>query len=98
MATPKPILPAEQFYDLSFPLAGINNMGAFSDAKPQQMPNGEFGRTAQDALNVRSFETQTQRGRGGSRPGLTKYIATPLVAGWIVQDLNSVVYTSAGAL
>jgi hypothetical protein len=38
--------------------------------------------------NVRAFEPASQRSRGGSRPGIKKYIAAPVVADWIVQELN----------
>ncbi len=89
---------SEQFYDMSFPQAGISSLKAFSDATPAQMPNGEYGRTAQDGTNVRTFEALTQRGRGGSRPGIEKYVTQALVADWIVQEINTIVIVDPSAV
>ncbi len=50
---------------LPFPPKGIDRRDAFdSQAKG----------TTPDAQNVRFFERATMRGRGGTRPGLTRFI------------------------
>lgn len=92
---PQDIAAPEQFADMSFPLAGINMLWAFDDQRPVPLStrNGvptDYAHTTRLATNVRGFEGQTQRHRGGSRPGLAKYIAQAVVADWIIQDLNLV--------
>src|SRR5262245_20273778 len=73
--------------DLAFPLAGVDQSGPFGVQRPRELPWGEFGRTCADAANVRGFESAAQRGTGGSRPGLERYVSDAVVAGWIVQDV-----------
>ena len=58
--------------DAQFPLAGIDRSAAF-DQQPKRA--ALVSRTTVLGVNVRSFECITGRGRGGSRPGLAKYIA-----------------------
>ncbi len=77
--------------DLNFPMAGVDQSNAFASQKPRQLPWGEFGRTCADARNVRGFEPSGQRARGGSRPGLAKYVSAALVADWIVQECTVLV-------
>lgn len=89
-----PIHPQEQYVDLSFPKAGVDKSAAFSFVVPRELPIGGYGTTTPEGVNVRAFEASTLRMRGGSRPGLEKYIPTAVVAGWIIQDLNVVVITS----
>lgn len=55
----------EKEMGVPFPVAGIDLSTEFSRQPPMTTP---------EALNVRSFDTLTERGRGGSRPGLTKFI------------------------
>jgi hypothetical protein len=52
-----------------------------------------WGRTTPLGINVRGFEPEENRKRGGSRPGLSRFIPAPLVAGWLVQNLNYTVRT-----
>lgn len=54
---------------LVFPLGGLDETKAYR-SQPAY-PGGVF--TCADALNVRGHEWATDRGRGGSRPGLTKF-------------------------
>lgn len=89
-----PVAPQEQFVDLSFPKAGISKLGPVSSQPPVEMRNKEWGRTCIDGINVRAWEGTTQRVRGGSRPGIAKYIPATPIAGWMLQDLNYVVGTS----
>ncbi len=75
-----------------FPLAGISLLKGFEDQTPVPLGSeGEYGHTARVGINVRSCEPATQRLRGGSRPGLSRYIADPVVRGWIIQALEAVV-------
>ncbi len=77
----------EQFLDMSFPLAGIDNSHAFSDQQPKQLAEDLWGRTCILGENVRGYEGSTGRLRGGRRAGLAKYVANPVVADWIVQEV-----------
>lgn len=81
-------MPAEQYLNLNFPKAGIDLTQHFGrwPRRPQQ--DGNVLYVTPVGKNVRAFEPGTQRTRGGSRPGLKKYISTPVVADWIVQELN----------
>lgn len=83
----------EQEIPMRFPLAGIDLSGRFSQQKPRQMPDGDYARTTPVGQNVRSFEPTSERARGGSRPGLAKYLDQPVggIQDWIVQDLNLIV-------
>lgn len=94
----KVITDQEVFYDFAFPFAGVNLLQAFSRQLPVQAGDGKYLRTCRNAVNARGYEPGTGRLRGGSRPGLARYVAAPAVAGWLLQDLNVVVYTDAGAL
>lgn len=84
----------DTFKDLHFPKAGIDISQAFWNQPNRNVGPGksDYARTAAAGFNVRGFETQTQRNRGGNRPGLAKYIQTqPGGLTWIVQDLNLLV-------
>jgi hypothetical protein len=92
----------ETWQDFHFPAAGIDNAGPFGRQPNRQAADGSYVRTADTGVNARSFDPVTLRSRGGSRVGVSKYIAgqvpAPLVAGaWIVQHVNSLV-TTAGTL
>ena len=80
----QPVQPQESFQELTFPVSGIDSSQEFDRQPPQ---------TTIDGLNVRAFESMTQRGRGGSRPGLTPYIPDKGLPG-SVQSLNFVVMVS----
>jgi hypothetical protein len=82
----------ELLKDLHFPKAGIDLSQAFSRQPNPQISDGEYARSTPVALNVRGFEPATGRLRGGSRPGLSKWIPS-LVSGstFIIQDLNLIV-------
>lgn len=81
----------DQVTDLEFPLAGIDT----SDEFARQTPG-----TTVAAVNVRAFEPLTGRGRGGARPGLTKYMPDPVdgVVGHEVQNLSVIVDPTVDAL
>jgi len=56
-------MPKKRVIDLRFPVAGYNQRFAYRQQPPYTTP---------DVQNVRPFETEKGRERGGSRPGLTK--------------------------
>lgn len=77
---------------LRFPSAGIDLSNAFFDQRPRQIDKDDnlWARSTPDAINVRAFEGTTNRGRGGSRAGLSRQVSTPVVADWIIQDLQTI--------
>lgn len=77
----------ENFIDAEFPIFGIDQSDAFSDQRPQTTATG---------VNVVGFEPSSGRARGGSRPGLTRFIDSQLTGP--IQMLNIVISTSADAL
>jgi hypothetical protein len=80
----------EVFQELAFPTAGIDLRGAYRD---------QAEGTTRSGVNVRGFEPTTQRMRGGSRPGLSKYPVAQLPNGaHLIQHLNSVVVADGTAL
>lgn len=62
----------------------------------------EFGRqppaTAPEGLNVRSYEPGQRRMRGGSRPGLERYIDAQPAGEFLIQHLTTIVTTGEVAL
>ncbi len=81
----------EVFADLHFPKAGMDTSMGFEAQPVRPIADGSYARTAREGVNVRSFEPSTLRSRGGQRPGLVRYIADPVVAGWIIQQLDLIV-------
>src|SRR5947209_1450755 len=80
----------DQFADLPFPAGGVSTEWDFSGQAPRSTPLG---------LNVRVFEPLSFRGRGGSRAGLSKFIAQQLAPGhFVVQHLNTVTIASEAAI
>lgn len=76
----------EQFEDLMFPINGIDKSMEFELQPDRSTPIG---------LNVRGFESQTQRQRGGSRAGLIQYIPEQLGdVSAKVQHLNTVTFVT----
>lgn len=88
---PQGIRNPESFAELLFPEAGIDLSRGYGDQRPKEMPGGAYGRTCRDAFNVRTFEPSTGRARGGSRRGLSKYVAPAVVADWLIQQLDTLV-------
>lgn len=77
----------EQLISLTFPVEGVDETRAFGAQKPG---------TCIDALNVRTFEPETDRARGGRRAGISKYLSEPVVTdsvsglGVPIQDINNI--------
>jgi hypothetical protein len=76
------------FYDdIRFPIKGLDLAAGFAGQREGTTPLGE---------NVRGYEPQSKRLRGGARAGLSKYMDNALPGE--IQELNSVVLPSAVAL
>ncbi len=84
--------------DLHFPAGGINLLQGFNTQPNVPSYNGSYVRTTPMGMNVRGFEAQTGRFRGGSRLGLTKYInQQPGGVVFVTQALNTIVTDNSGA-
>ncbi len=84
----------EVYVDLHFPAAGMDSSNAFWDQPNRPVnPQGDYARSTREGVNVRGYEPAGNRVRGGSRPGLTRYISTPVVRGWLIQELNMLTLT-----
>lgn len=79
----------EQLQDLTFPSNGLDLTAGFGAQRPG---------TTSVGLNVRTFEPGTQRGRGGSRQGLVRYVLPQLPTAAKIQCLDYIVDPSADAL
>ncbi len=79
----------EEFFDLSFPNAGVDLKGEF-----EQQRDG----TTALGRNVRSYAAIMQRGRGGSRPGLEQYVPQQVSGPNLIQHLNYIVDPTSAAL
>lgn len=79
----------ETLKDLHFPKAGLDVSSAFDNQPNRPVDDGKYTRSCPVGVNVRGFEPTTGRSRGGSRPGLSKYVPRQ-VAGteFVVQELN----------
>ncbi len=87
---PTPPIPASESVSVQeFPLGGIVLSSEF-----ELQPGG----TTLVGNNVRSYEPQTMRARGGSRPGLVEYIPVQVSGPNLIQHLNYVVDPQAQAL
>lgn len=87
----------EELKALHFPAAGISVSQAFWKQPNRNIGPGksDYARTTPIGINVRGYEPGAERLRGGSRPGISKYLATQVHATeWVVQDLNVLVSIS----
>jgi hypothetical protein len=84
---PRP-LPQGQ-WDLTGQIQNVPGVG------PQPVAEDVYGRTTYLGVNVQGFEATTDRRRGGSRPGLSKYIPQAVlnVPDWALQHLGRVTTT-----
>ena len=84
--------------DLHFPAGGINLLQGFNTQPNVPSYNGTYVRTTPLGMNVRGFEAQTGRFRGGSRLGLVRYInQQPSGLVWVTQGLDTIVIDNPGA-
>lgn len=82
-------MPDARDLDLTFPTGGID-VSWGHDMQP--------GGTTAAGVNVRAFEARTQRTRGGSRPGLSRYIDATVAGTHLIQHLNIIVDPTTDAL
>ena len=75
-----PILPPDAFADLAFPLKGLDVSVEYGRQPPGTCTTG---------YNVRCFESLGERARGGSRPGVVKYIDRGVTDGPAVLDVGA---------
>lgn len=91
---PRTYDPNEWFADASFPKSGSDNSDAFWKQSPRQGPDGAYIKTTRKGVNVRAYAQGGTRQRGGSRPGLARFIpGKPGDAFYVVQQLD-VLYTT----
>lgn len=84
----------DQMATLHFPKAGIDVSRAYAKQSARPGPNGEPAvYTTPVGVNVRGFEPLTQRFRGGTRPGLVKYVAAVVQSDFIVQEITTLTGT-----
>jgi hypothetical protein len=79
----------EKYVPMPFPSAGI-------DVSGEQMQ--QRAGTTPDATNVRLRESIHKRLRGGSRPGLDKYIPAAITGASRIQSLETIVTTDGAAI
>jgi hypothetical protein len=86
LPTRRPYPPADNFINVPFPVLGEDLTMGYNEQRAQTTPL---------AQNVRSYEPSTERNRGGSRPGLYKWIATQVNGANLIQDLNQMAISQA---
>lgn len=79
----------DQFLPLPFPLAGVD----ITNEENQQRPN-----TAAVGVNVRGRDPIHRRMRGGSRPGLSRYVDAQVSGANLIQHLNTITTINEDAL
>lgn len=84
---------AETFQDLHFPKAGLHTAAAFGRQPTRKLADGTYARTTALGANVRAFDASAGRERGGSRPGVVKFISTQVNGTFITQHLSVLVST-----
>lgn len=72
----------EGFFNLAFPNNGIDQSCDFQGQTPGTTPTG---------TNVRAFDVSKKRMRGGSRPGLSRYIDAKVEGTNLIQHLGVIV-------
>lgn len=84
--------PNETFQDFNFPVAGLDVTSGYYRQPARQVADGVYARTCPVGTNVRSHEPSTDRRRGGSRCGLSRYVnAIPGSTAGQIQELAIVV-------
>jgi hypothetical protein len=86
---PVQIAAQESLVEQLFPLNGLNVASTYDSQPSGTTPVG---------LNVRTFEALTRRGRGGTRPGLSRYINAQVSGANKIQHLTYIVDPQAEAL
>lgn len=87
---PPPVVNPESLTDMGFPMHGLNLVAEFERQPPGSTVQGK---------NVRAFDLYLQRMRGGSRPGLVKYISSQVLGiSSKIQHVNIIVDPTEAAL
>lgn len=97
MKTAKPL--ADDLQAFHFPRAGVDLSMGFGKQPIRQLPDGTYVKTTPLGINVRTFEPTTNRARGATRPGLSKYISAQVNGANLIQLLDVLVgtgYTNPG--
>lgn len=85
--------PRQNDVELLFPFQGIDRSQGYTQQRPG---------TTQDGVNVRSYDSGTDRERGGSRAGLTPFFgagSTMQVSGFnVIQSLSCIVTADPAAI
>lgn len=90
--------PQETLQDLHFPLCGVDVSQSFDQQPVRPMPVGTgYAKTTPVGKNVRAYEPGTGRARGGSRPGLVKYIGVALPTAAAIQHVGINIVANADA-
>ena len=79
----------DKYLPLPFPLAGVD----ITNEENQQRPN-----TAAVGVNVRGRDPIHRRMRGGSRPGLSRYVDAQVSGANLIQHLNTITTINEDAL
>ena len=74
----------EDFVDLHFPKAGVDLSAGFGKQPNRPAAEGVWSRTTPVGVNVRSYDPTLNRSRGGSRPGLARYINAQVAGRYFV--------------
>jgi len=82
-----------QYLDLHFPRGGIDRSVAFAKQPNRPDGSGAYTRTSVEIVNMRGYAAIQGRNRGGTRPLLGRWMAVPVVAGWLIQELVVLVGT-----
>src|SRR5688572_19257609 len=83
-----------QLLEMLFPAKGLE----LADKDISLEPEPEFPETTSLGQNVRVFEVLSDRGRGGQRGGLSRYIDQRVNGVGVIQHLNTVVRADGAAL
>lgn len=91
----------EDLVEFHFPVAGVDVSQAFSKQPARHVgpEKDDYARSTAHGVNVRGFTASENRKRGGSRPGLVKFVdAIPGGTTWIIQELNVIVIVESAAI
>lgn len=94
-------MPPEVYQNLHFPKGGVDKsrramMQPWRQGSPDSDGTPTRIYTSADALNVRGYSPTDLRIRGGARGGTVRYVTDPVIRGWLIQHLNTVVGIDPG--
>lgn len=74
-------MPESQSIELPFPVRGLDENTAYSEQPPETSPSLQ---------NVRAYDADTGRRRGGQRPGLSKWNSNIVGSSGVIRDMSYV--------